>query len=118
MKDNRHSILESHIGYIISMFEENYYRAKKNAELNVTFEGNEELNGRKTLCFKAIFPEDKEYYGHIITINLDVELFLPIKIATYGWDMELLEMYHYTDLEINVGLSDFDFDIDNPAYDF
>jgi outer membrane lipoprotein-sorting protein len=49
---------------------------------------------------------------------MDIELYLPVKIEVYGWALELLEMYHFSNLEINVGLNDMDFDVNNPEYDF
>lgn len=118
MKDNRHSILEAHIGHIINIMETNLNQAKANNELTCTFEGQEIIDKRKTLLFKSIFPESKNYYGHIIYINIDNELYLPIKITVYGWEMELLEMYHFSNIKVNIGLSDVDFDVDNPDYDF
>jgi len=118
MTNNRHSILDSHIGHIINIVNTNYNRAKTNKELTITFEGTKVLNGTQTLLFKAIFPENKDYYGHVININFDAEYYLPVKIEVYGWEMELLEMYHLSDLHVNVGLSDIDFDINNPDYEF
>ena len=118
MKDNRHSIFESHIGYIIDLVVKNYNQAKSKNELQSTFEGQEVISGRETFLIKSVFPKDKDYYGHIIYINLDSKLYLPEKIAVYGWDMELLEMYYFSDTQINVGLTELDFDVDNPAYDF
>ncbi len=118
MRDNRHSILESHIGYIINLVEKNYNRAKSNNELNSSFEGREVINGKETWRIKAVFPADKNYYGHIIYFNIDSASYLPEKIAVYGWDRELLEMYHFSNIHTNVGLTESDFDIDNPAYDF
>lgn len=118
MTDNRHSILESHIGYIIHLVEQNYNRAKSNNELKSFFEGNEVINGKETLLIKVVFPANKNYYGHIIYFNVDSALYLPEKIVVYGWDMELLEMYHFSNIHINVGLTESDFDIDNPSYDF
>jgi hypothetical protein len=118
MQDNRHSILDSHIGHIIGIIDSNYKRAINNDELITAVEGKEILKGSETLLFQAIFPENKDYYGHIININMDIELYLPVKIEVYGWALELLEMYHFSNLEINVGLNDMDFDVNNPEYDF
>jgi hypothetical protein len=43
---------------------------------------------------------------------------LPIRITVHGWEDELLEMYHYTELALNVGLTEEDFDVDNDSYLF
>lgn len=54
-------------------------------------------------------------------IFIDQELDLPIHYEAYGWapegrDPPLLEKYTYTDLKLNVGLTDADFSADNPQY--
>lgn len=57
-------------------------------------------------------------------IALDVERGVPLRYAAYGppeqpgEDPPLVEEYAYRDLRLNVGLTDADFDPDNPEYDF
>lgn len=57
-------------------------------------------------------------------VVLDTERGVPLRYAAYGIPEEpgaeppLLEEYAYHDLQLNVGLSDADFDPDNPEYDF
>lgn len=57
-------------------------------------------------------------------ILIDDELVLPIHYSAYDWpDKEggppvLLEEYTYTDVKLNVGLSDWDFDHRNDGYHF
>lgn len=111
MESARHPIWEADMGHIIRLIEENYQKAKAAKEENVSYQNEEILDGRKTMLFKAVFPKDKDYYGHIISINIDSKLFLPVKITVYDWDKNLLEMYYYRDIKINVGLSDQDFKI-------
>jgi hypothetical protein len=61
---------------------------------------------------------------HIAEIFIDQELQLPIRYAAYLWPSTaeatppLLEEYTYFDLKINTGLTDSDFDPDNPSYGF
>lgn len=43
---------------------------------------------------------------------------LPVKIIGYDWDHTLISCYTYTDIKANVGLTDRDFDVRNPAYEF
>lgn len=102
MRNNRHTILESHLGYVISLVRSNYERAIKNNELNASFEGYEILEAKETLLLKAVFPKAKGYYGHIIYLNVDRNLYLPVQIRVYGWEGELLERYHYSGLEVDV----------------
>lgn len=57
-------------------------------------------------------------------IALDTERGVPLRYAAYGVpenpgeEPPLLEEYAYRDVRLNVGLTDADFDPDNPAYNF
>ena len=59
-----------------------------------------------------------------ITINVprgtffDLESKLPLRIEIYDTGDRLMEQYGYEDLQVNVGLSDLDFDPANPDYKF
>jgi len=58
------------------------------------------------------------YYGARAEFLFDKQHGLPLKISTYDRRGRLYERYEYPELELNTGLSDKDFDPDNPAYDF
>ena len=74
--------------------------------------------------FRLIHHEKAhEFDFHIAEVDLDMARKIPVRYAAYGWPGEsgepsLIEEYKYLDVEINVGLSDLDFDPDNPAYEF
>jgi outer membrane lipoprotein-sorting protein len=57
-------------------------------------------------------------------ILIDDELVLPVHYSAYDWPEKdggppiLLEDYTYTDIKLNVGLTDWDFDHRNEAYQF
>jgi len=57
-------------------------------------------------------------------IAIDSQRQIPLRYTAFGWPEEgssappLLESYTYLDVELNVGLTDADFDPDNPDYDF
>lgn len=57
-------------------------------------------------------------------VVLDTERGVPLRYAAYGLpekpgeEPPLLEEYAYHDVQLNVGLSDADFDPDNPEYDY
>jgi hypothetical protein len=118
LKYNRHTMREADIGHILTVMESNYRRSLANKDANVTIEKEELLGKRNTWRIKAVFPPGKDYYGHIVFINIDKELVLPIKIEAYGWKQELLEEYYYEDLQLNVGLTEEDFDPNNKQYSF
>jgi hypothetical protein len=118
LKYNRHTIREADIGHVLTLFETNYNKALKNKDAAIVLEEEEVLDGRSTWRFKAVFPEGRDYYGHIVYIHIDKELSLPIKIAAYGWKGELLEQYYYENLKVNVGLTEDEFDVNNAKYLF
>jgi hypothetical protein len=118
MKNNRHTVLEAHIGNIIEICDKNYKLAKY---LRVgTFEPCVEkmIGDRAAICIKAIFPEDKRFYGGINYIYMDKEYKFPVAVEIYGWNNELLEKYENTNIKWNVGLTDKDFDPKNKEYGF
>ena len=51
-------------------------------------------------------------------INQELTSKLLVRIQTYDWDDHLLENYAYEDLKLNTGLTDADFDSENPQYHF
>jgi hypothetical protein len=48
----------------------------------------------------------------------DIARRLPVKYEAYDWDRDLAEGHAYYQLQLNVSLSDTDFDAANPAYGF
>lgn len=58
------------------------------------------------------------YYCHRIEVFLDQEWRLPVKMLIYDWSGNLYEKYVYSDLKLNVGLTDKDFDPENAEYNF
>ncbi|MEZ6137111.1 MAG: DUF1571 domain-containing protein [Pirellulaceae bacterium] len=61
---------------------------------------------------------------HIAQIFVDVQRNIPLRYAAFMWPEKpgesppLEEEYTYLDLQLNVGLTDADFDPDNASYDF
>ena len=61
---------------------------------------------------------------HMAEVSVDDELGIPIRYGAYDFPREeggkprVLEQYVYTEVRINVGLTDKDFDPENPNYNF
>ncbi|MFA6093465.1 MAG: DUF1571 domain-containing protein [Elusimicrobiota bacterium] len=108
---SRHPLDEADIGHILRTINENYRKARRNNDGHMTYAGEDLLDGRKVMVFKAEFPKDKGYYGKTIQISIDKELYLPTKVIVYGWNDELLEMYAYTQCRFNLGLTEKDFSL-------
>jgi outer membrane lipoprotein-sorting protein len=115
MKDNRHSILESDYGYIVSLIKTNFNKAKTANEGKFKID---ECTNPEGITITAEFPEGKDYYCGKIIIFLDKKLNLPTQFKVFDWKGKLLESYKYINLKVNTGLSDNDFDVDNSDYDF
>lgn len=118
MKRNRHPITESGLGHVVKLIGENLRKGIRTGNLKFQQHGEETMYGRKTHRVEIIFPQDKAkgYYCYRVNINLDVEQKVPIKIQIYDWDDILIETYGYEGLNLNPGLTDVDFDTENPEY--
>lgn len=66
----------------------------------------------------------KNFRFHIARIFVDDELKIPVRFESYDWPDKaggqppLLEEYTYTDIKLNNGFTDADFDENNPNYRF
>lgn len=118
MKKSRHPITESHLGFTIQLMKNSLQKAKNEKGCKIEFVKEQTLNKRNVKLYKAEFPPNKGFYGHSIYIYLDDLLNLPVKFDVYDWNDKLLESYTFSDMKINVGLKDIDFDIENKAYNF
>ncbi|MCA9224154.1 MAG: DUF1571 domain-containing protein [Planctomycetales bacterium] len=86
---------------------------------------HDEVAGRDCRMLEVKHDDRKpEYDFHIARIWIDNELNLPIRYAAWAWpetpggEPLLLEDYTYADLQVNVGLTDADFDRENSDYSF
>jgi len=83
------------------------------------------INGRPcTLIQVSNRVRDESQTFKTARIFVDDELQLPVRYAAYDWPKKeggepiLLEEYTYTDIKLNVGLTDWDFDHRNKEYHF
>jgi hypothetical protein len=118
LKYNRHTIREAGMGHVLDLILKNYRQSAGDPEASIVYSKDDVVDNRPTWRFTGTFPAGRGYYGHIVHLDIDQALHLPVRIEVYGWKDEFLEAYAYTDLRLNVGLSEADFDIHNPAYRF
>jgi len=80
--------------------------------------GIQEVDNHKVYVMENILPKDpkKGYYCYRIIHYIDYMRSLEIKAVMYNWDNQLQESYTYTQIAINPGLKDIDFDPENPEY--
>lgn len=110
---------------LLKQIQEKGSRDLKHAPGTVTFKRGLKINDRIVTLVESVHPQREPHFDyHIAKIYLDEELGLPVGYEGYLWPEKegdppvLLEKYFYTDIQLNVGLTDKDFDPDNPEYNF
>jgi len=93
-------------------------KAKANGDLTLTYEGIRDQNGRPAYVFKRVLPNKNDYPCPVLTIYVDQQFLICVRTDAYDWDGTLLSQYIYTDILINPGLKDKDFDVGNREYGF
>ena len=97
----------------------------KYGECEVKYFKGAKINDRVCTCTQVMHPQPrKNFLFHLARIFVDDSLNIPVRYEAYDWPKtpggapELIEEYTYLNMKINVGLTDADFDIHNPAYRF
>ncbi|MEM8864105.1 MAG: DUF1571 domain-containing protein [Planctomycetota bacterium] len=93
----------------------------KYGECTVRYRSNIPIDGRPTTMIEATHPVPRRNFRYnIARIFIDNELRIPVAYSAYTWpaqpggDPVLEEEYIYTDVKVNPGFSDADFDETNP----
>jgi hypothetical protein len=116
MRNNRHPVTEVGPGRIVTLLSENYRRGRGDPGAFFTVRQETDPLHGGVLAVGADLPPDRGYYAQRLRILLDAEMHLPVAFNAHGWRGEFLEEYRFEKLEVNVGLTDVDFDPANPAY--
>ncbi len=95
----------------------------KYGECEVKYFKGAKINDRTCTCIQVAHPVPrKNFLFNVARIFVDDGLNVPVRYEAYDWPKtpgaqpELIEEYTYLNLKINVGLTDADFDRNNPAY--
>ena len=95
------------------------------SESVVVFRDQQTVGTRPCTMIEATHPHRQpEFMFHRVRVFIDDELGLPIRFEAYDWPSsphapaEMVEEYTYSDLHLNVGLSDLDFNVSNGDYAF
>jgi hypothetical protein len=95
------------------------------AESLVAFRDGQLVGSRPCTLIETTHPRPRpEFLFHQVRLYIDRELGLPVRFEAYDWPTdpqappELVEEYTYTDLKLNIGLGDVDFDVSNADYAF
>jgi hypothetical protein len=125
LSSNRHSITEFGIEPLVTRLIDVGQHDRQYGECEVRQLSPTKINDRVCRGIEVRHPIEREYFAyHIARIFWDDAMHVPIHFEMYHWPAEpdgkpqLLELYSYRDLKLNVGLQDLDFDHENPAYGF
>lgn len=125
MQGQRYPITDIGIENLVNKLIERGERDKRHGECGVRFMEGATVSERACTVIEVTHPEQVGPYDfHIAHIFLDNEYKMPVRYAAYSWpraaggEPELLEEYTYQDIKFNVGLTDSDFDPNNPQYGF
>jgi hypothetical protein len=117
-RGSNHMVTEIGLKNLLDMIEFDFRKADPKHELGRKNYGFVDVDGHRCYQMESILPRDKSkgYYCYRMTHYIDFIRSLEIKAEVYNWDDQLQESYLYTQIQINPGLTDQDFDPANPAY--
>lgn len=125
MNGQRYPIWEIGIENLIKQLLVKGERDRQYGEVEVKFFEGAMVNGRKCRMIQVIHPIKRPHFEfYKAQIFFDEQLRVPLRYASYSWpekegaEPPLEEEYTYTDLKLNVGLTDKDFDPDNEEYNY
>jgi hypothetical protein len=94
-------------------------------DCEVRIESGARINGRMCTLFQVSHSTPQEHRPYYFArVFVDDDLDLPVRFCSYDFPQEeggpprLLEEYTYTNIKLNVGLTDWDFDHRNGDYQF
>ena len=93
-------------------------RALSFGDLTLTYEGLRNEGGRPAYVFKRVLPNKNNYPCPVLMIYIDRQFLTCVRTDGYDWDGSLLSQYIYSDITINPGLKDSDFDPENGNYNY
>ena len=125
MADCRHPISEAGIGPLLDTLKTRWSSELVPSESVVVFRDQQTVGTRRCTMIEATHPHRQpEFMFYRVRLFIDDELGLPIRFQAFDWPSsphapaEMVEEYTYSDLHLNVGLSDLDFNVSNGDYAF
>lgn len=126
MEDNRYPITNLGLHKLLDMIIAQWEQESKFGECDVKYYPNAKL-GKDLACqvIESSHPQPrKEFKFSMTRLYIEKQSNLPVRVEQFGFmnpgDKEppRMEEYTYTNLKVNPGLTDKDFDPKNPAYAF
>jgi outer membrane lipoprotein-sorting protein len=118
MKANRHSLQHSGLEKIVELVASNYDLSLKKGIHAIHCAGQGCFDSKAVWIVEGVFPPDQGFYARKVILLLDTLTGLPVKISIFDGSDRLVEEYAFRNLQINVGLTEADFDPANPEYHY
>jgi hypothetical protein len=125
MRGQRYPITEIGLDKLLLQMIDRATLDRAHGECQVNFIQGAKLNKRSCQVVQIVHPVQRPHFSfHRAEVFFDDELRLPVRYASWSWSTEpgaqppLEEEYNYIDIRTNVGLTERDFDPDNPEYNF
>jgi len=125
MFGQRYPITELGIANLVRRLIEVGEHDEQLGECSVWQHDDAKVGDRPCISFTVLHPTKRAgLLFHIARIFVDKELMVPLHYEAYDWPEKpgepppLLEQYTYARLRMNPGLTDADFDQNNPEYNF
>ncbi len=125
MRGQRYPIWEIGLTNLAKKLIERGELDRTSEDVHASIEHGIEFNGRPCdlIVVRRDKPSERTDDFSRAEICIDTQRHLPLRYTAYGWpsegnDAPLLESYTYLDININIGLTELDFDPSNPSYQF
>ncbi len=125
MMGNKYPITGIGLGNLYWKLIEKGERDRRSGDCEVTIRENELFDDRNVVLIEVKHStKQMDFDFHIARIYLDTQRHLPLRYESYLWPIQpndeppLEEQYTYQDIQVNVGLSEADFDPKNSTYEF
>jgi hypothetical protein len=125
MKNTRHPITQAGLYNLVAKVVDQWRSESRYGEVDVKTFPNAKLGDLPCIAIQTTHPQPRrEFKFHMTRLYLDRDQKLPVRVEQFGWPRNgsdkppLVEEYTYTNVRVNVGLTDLDFDQRNPAYGF
>ncbi|QEG43262.1 DUF1571 domain-containing protein [Roseimaritima ulvae] len=125
MRGQRYPITDIGIENLVVKLIETARRDRQREECTVQIYRNARIGKRACTMLEVVHPVRRPYFDfYRARVYFDNELNMPIRYESHSWPTQpggepvLEEEYSYLRLQTNLGLTDSDFDIANPEYQF
>lgn len=123
--ENRHPISDMGMRRMIELLIEQWEKESRYGEIDVKYYPNARIGEMSCEAIEAIHPVPrKEFPYHVARVYFDKETRYPIRVENFGFPRRpnepppLIEEYTFSNIRVNRGFTDADFDRRNQNYSF